>query len=77
MQDTLCVGALTVVCAALTTVLALTTALAHQSLLIVFMDARPTFAVRAPYYLPYQRRSPKTGAPRYKGNAVYFFIETA
>lgn len=48
MQDTLCVGALTVVCAALTTVLALTTALAHQSLLIVFMDARPTFAVRAP-----------------------------
>lgn len=52
MQDTLCVGALTVVCAALTTVLALTTALAHQSLLIVFMDARPTFAVRAPYYLP-------------------------
>ncbi|OFR50816.1 hypothetical protein HMPREF2884_01445 [Rothia sp. HMSC073B08] len=43
MQDTLCVGALTVVCAALTTVLALTTALAHQSLLIVFMDARPTF----------------------------------
>lgn len=52
MQDTLCVGALTVVYAALTTVLALTTALAHQSLLIVFMDARPTFAVRAPYYLP-------------------------
>ena len=48
MQDTLCVGALTVVCAALTTVLALTTALAHESLLIVSMETRPTFAVRVP-----------------------------
>ena len=46
------VGTLAVVGVALGAGLALTTALAHQSLLIVFMDARPTFAVRAPYYLP-------------------------
>lgn len=36
------------VSAILTTVLALTTALAHESLLIVSMETRPTFAVRVP-----------------------------